>query len=113
VLLWKAYPFCAQERARNAPEKAPMTYRPETPFDNIESAREYVNQLLAATREAQGEIESEILRATDPQLARRQQALQLVKYKLNQLASHIAASRRILNDLTKLRRLLLEARKAR
>jgi hypothetical protein len=90
-----------------------MTYQPETPFDNIESAREYVNQLLAATREAQGEIESELHRAEDPQLARRHQALQLVKYKLNQLASHIAASRRILNDLTKLRRLLLEAKKAR
>jgi hypothetical protein len=90
-----------------------MTYQPETPFDNIESAREYVNQLLAATREARGEIESEILRATDPQLARRQQALQLVKYKLHQLTSHLSTSRRILNDLTKLRRLLLEARKAR
>jgi hypothetical protein len=90
-----------------------VTYQPETPFDNIESAREYVNQLLAATREAQGEIESELVRAADPQLPRRQQALQLVKYKLNQLTSHIAASRRILNDLTKLRRLLLEAKKAR
>jgi hypothetical protein len=90
-----------------------VTYQPETPFDNIESAREYVNQLLAATREAQTEIESELARAADPQLARRQQALQLVKYKLNQLTSHIAASRRILNDLTKLRRLLLEAKKAR
>ena len=89
-----------------------MTYQSETPFDNIESAREYVNQLLAATQEAQADIETEILRATDPELARRQQALQLVKYKLIQLASHIAASRRILNDLTKLRRLLLEARKA-
>ena len=31
-----------------------LCYQPETPFDNIESAREYVNQLLAATREAQG-----------------------------------------------------------
>jgi hypothetical protein len=90
-----------------------MTYQSETPFDNIESAREYVNQLLVATHEAQAEIETELHRATDPQLARRQQALQLVKYKLIQLASHIAASRRILNDLTKLRRLLLEARKAR
>ena len=90
-----------------------MTYQSETPFDNIESALEYVNQLLAATHEAQAEIETELRRATDPQLARRQQALQLVKYKLIQLASHIAASRRILNDLTKLRRLLLEARKAR
>jgi hypothetical protein len=113
VLRTKAYSFCAQAHARDAPEKAAMTYQPETPFDNIESAREYVNQLLAATREAQGEIETELRRATDPQLARRHQALQLVKYKLNQLASHIAASRRILNDLTKLRRLLLEAKKAR
>jgi hypothetical protein len=95
----------------NAPESVAMTYESETPFDNIESARDYVEQLLAAAREAQGEIEEEILRATDPQLARRQQALQLVKYKLNQLASHIDASRRILNDLTKLRRLLLEEKK--
>ena len=90
-----------------------MTYQPETPFDNIESAREYVNQLLVATREAQGEIETELGRATDPRVARRHEALQLVKYKLNQLATHIAASRRIVNDLTKLRRLLLEAKKAR
>jgi hypothetical protein len=90
-----------------------MTYQSETPFDNIESAREYVNQLLAATHEAQAEIETELHRAMDPELARRQQALQLVKYKLSQLASHISASRRVLNDLTKLRRLLLEARKAR
>lgn len=89
-----------------------MTYQSETPFDNIESAREYVNQLLEATNEAQGDIETELRRATDPQLARRLQALQLVKYKLTQLTTHLAASRRILNDLTKLRRLLLEARKA-
>jgi polyhydroxyalkanoate synthesis regulator phasin len=88
-----------------------MTYESETPFDDIENARDYVEQLLAAAREAQGEIEEEILRATEPQLARRLQALQLVKYKLNQLASHIGASRRILNDLTKLRRLLLEEKK--
>ena len=113
VLRWKAYPFqCTATRQKCAGESI-VTYQPETPFDNIESAREYVNQLLAATREAQAEIETELRRATDPQLARRQQALQLVKYKLNQLASHIAASRRILNDLTKLRRLLLEARRAR
>jgi hypothetical protein len=105
--------FVSNDHARNVPEIVSMPYQSETPFDNIESAREYVNQLLAATYEAQADIETEILRATDPELARRQQALQLVKYKLIQLATHIAASRRILNDLTKLRRLLLEARKAR
>ncbi len=69
-----------------------MSYQSETPFDNIESALEYVNHLLE-------------------ELARRKQALQLANYKLDKLSSHIAASRRILNDLRMLRRLLLEERK--
>src|SRR5258707_11481302 len=88
-----------------------MSFRSETPFDNIEGSLEYVNHLLEATREAQDQIESEILRAANPQLARRKQALQLVNYKLDKLSSHVAASRRILNDLRTLRRLLLEERK--
>ncbi len=88
-----------------------MNYRSETPFDNIESALEYVNHLFEATGEAQDQIGTEILRAANPQLARRKQALQLVNYKLDKLSSHIAASRRILNDLRTLRRLLLEERK--
>lgn len=90
-----------------------MNYQSQTPFDNIESALEYVNQLLEATREARDQVEMEILRATKPQLARRKQALQLVNYKLDKLSSHIATSRRILNDLRMLRRLLLEERKTR
>jgi hypothetical protein len=95
---------------QNVPEGAAMSYQSETPFDHIESALEYVNHLLAATREAQDQIEKELLRAVIPQLARRKQALQLVNYKLDKLSSHIAASRRILNDLRMLRRLLLEER---
>jgi hypothetical protein len=88
-----------------------VNYKSETPFDNIESALEYVNHLLDATNEAQAQIEMEILRTASPELARRKQALQLVNYKLGKLSSHIAASRRILNDLRTLRRLLLEERK--
>jgi hypothetical protein len=83
-----------------------MSYQSETPFDNIESALEYVNHLLEATREAQDEIEAQILRAASSELARRKQALQLVNYKLDKLCSHISASHRILNDLRMLRRLL-------
>lgn len=94
----------------NVSERATVNYQQETPFDNIESALEYVNHLLEATREAQDQIQTEILRA-NPQLTRRKQALQLVHYKLEKLSSHIAASRRILNDLRMLRRLLLEERK--
>jgi hypothetical protein len=88
-----------------------MRYRSETPFDNIESALEYVNHLFEATLEARDQIETEILSAANAQLARRKQALELVNYKLDKLSSHLAASRRILNDLRTLRRLLLEERK--
>jgi hypothetical protein len=88
-----------------------VNYKSQTPFDNIESALEYVNHLLEATHEAKGQIETEIPRAASPELARRKQALQLVRFKLDKLSSHIAASRRILNDLRTLRRLLLEERK--
>lgn len=88
-----------------------MSYQQETPFDNLDSAHEYVRQLLDATGEAQGDVDSEILRVQEPHLERRKQAMQLVKYKLDQLSSHVAASRRILNDLRMLRRLLLEEKK--
>ena len=43
-----------------------MNYQSETPFDNIESALEYVNHLLEATREARDQIETEILQAPNP-----------------------------------------------
>jgi len=87
-----------------------MSYQAETPFDNIESALEYVNYLLEATQEAHKQIETEIERTRDLKLARRKQALQLVSYKLTTLASHITKSRHILKDLRTLRRLLLEER---
>ena len=89
-----------------------MSHRSEAPFDNIESALEYVNLLLEAIGEAQQQVDTEVVRATDPQLARQRQALQLVSYKLVKLSSHFASSRRLLNDLGKLSRLLLEEQQA-
>jgi hypothetical protein len=88
--------------------RAAVAYQPETPFDNIESAAEYVNRLLDATEEARKQIETEIDFARDLELARRKQALQLVSYKLTQLSSHLTTGRRILNDLRMLRNLLLD-----
>ena len=92
-----------------------MPYETETPFDNIESSLEYVHYLLEATEEAQKQIETEIERTSlgtpDATLARRKQALQLVSHKLTTLATHVAKSGRILNDLRTLRRLLLQERK--
>jgi len=85
--------------------------RQETPFENIEGALEYVGFLLEASREAQKHVETEITSASKPELARKQQALQLVQYKLTVLESHMVVSKRVLNDLRKLRSLILEERR--
>jgi hypothetical protein len=80
------------------------------PFDSIESAQQFVELLAEAVEDARGEVETQIAEAAGPDLARRKQALQLVSYHLGKLATHLGASRRILNDLRSLRRLLLEER---
>ena len=89
-----------------------MKYQPETPFEHIESAIEYVDQLLGSSIEAQEDIQMELVLADAPGMERRKEALQLVSFKLEKLSGHIIASRRILNDLRMLRRLLLQERKA-
>jgi hypothetical protein len=89
-----------------------MNDKPESPFENIESALEYVDLLLAEIAEAQAQVEAEIAATGDPQLKRRKQALQLVSFNLAKLSTHFGTSRRVLNDLRTLRRLLLEERQA-
>ncbi len=84
-----------------------MAYERETPFDDIESARQYVELLAEAIEEARREVEAEM---ANPQPERRLQALQLVSFKLARLSTHIGGSSRILNDLRTLRRLLLGER---
>jgi len=87
-----------------------MSYRSETPFDNIESSHEYVSLLAAAIEEAMAEVEADIALAGADGAQRRKEALQLVLFNLNKLSGHMRGSRRILNDLRTLRRLLLEER---
>jgi hypothetical protein len=92
-----------------------MSYGQETPFDNIESSHEYVAMLAEALTEARREIEDEIRVAEKEGVLaeRRKQALLLVSYNLDKLNLHITSSRRILNDLRSLRRLLLSERAGR
>ena len=82
-----------------------------TPFDTIESARDYVDLLLEAIEETRRDVGAEIRLSTSAGGERRAQALQLVALNLNKLSSHVSKSRRVLNDLRTLRRLLLEERK--
>ena len=87
-----------------------MEHTEETPFDNIEGSHEYVAMLAEAIVEARQEIEEEVRLAAKEGAERRKQALLLVAHNLDKLNLHISASRRILNDLRTLRRLLLAER---
>ena len=88
-----------------------MSHPSETPFDNIESSHEYVSLLSEAVRTAIDEVEDDLAQATADNAGRRVEALQLVLFKLNKLNGNMTSSRRILNDLRTLRRLLLEERR--
>ncbi len=87
-----------------------MSYQSETPFDDIEGSHEYVAMLADALGEARRDVEAEIAAAEHDGADRRKQALLLVSYHLAKLNFHITSSRRILNDLRTLRRLLLAER---
>ena len=84
----------------------------ETPFDSLEGSHEYVALLAEAIEEARQDVEAEIALAVAEAADRRKEALQLVAYNLAKLNLHMTTSRRILNDLRTLRRLLLDERRA-
>jgi len=87
-----------------------MADQPATPFDSLEGALEYVGLLREALEEAQAAIAEDAALARAESATRRVEALQLVTYKLDRLSQHVGASRRLLNDLRTLRRLLMGER---
>ena len=89
-----------------------MSYKSETPFDSIESSHEYVALLAETIEEVRVDVETEIARAMEEKEVRRKEALQLVSHNLTKLSMHMTSSRRILNDLRTLRRLLLAERES-
>jgi hypothetical protein len=80
---------------------------PETPFDNVEAAHEYVGLLTEAVRQAREEVAQDVERARAEGAGRQVEALQLVAWKLERLETHLVSGRHLLNDLRRLRRLLL------
>jgi hypothetical protein len=92
--------------------KVSMSDRSETPFDSIEGSHEYVAMLAEAIEEARQDVEAEIALAEQEGAERRKEALLLVSFNLAKLDLQIKSSRRILNDLRSLRRLLLSERQA-
>lgn len=76
------------------------------PFDTIESALEYTALLRETIAESRDSVAASIAAAGAEGATRRRDALQLALYKLDQLAKHIDVSRRLMNDLRIIRRLL-------
>ena len=84
-----------------------MVQEAETHFDSLESAHQFVKVLGDVLAETRAAIADETrLAELARNGARRLEGLQLVDYKLDRLATHLDASRRLLNDLRMLRRVL-------
>ena len=87
-----------------------MPHHLDQPFDSIESAYDFVRILGSAVADAKRDLEEDIRR--ESKSSRRLDALRLAFYNLDKLELHVNRSRRILNDLRSLRRLLFEERAA-
>jgi len=87
-----------------------MSDRPETPFDNIESAEQVVKLLIEAIEQSKRDVDADIAATDGSRSERSKKALQLISSNLAKLSQHMANSCRILNHLRTLRRLLLQER---
>jgi hypothetical protein len=81
-----------------------------TPFDTVESAHEFFELLSATIAEAKQEVTADVKRERTDGDRRRLEALRVAVYNLERLEYHLVRSKRILNDLRSLRRLLLQER---
>jgi len=88
-----------------------MKYGLETPFETIESAQQFVELLIEAIGESKHDVDVDIALSKHNGSERNKKALQLVSANLAKLSEHMTTSRRILNHLRTLRRLLLEERR--
>ena len=80
--------------------------RTEVPFHSIESAHEFLALLGETIDEALDEVQQELTACTMRQQQRQVDAWRLVLFTTTKLGTHVAASRRLLNDLRTLRNLL-------
>jgi hypothetical protein len=89
-----------------------MSFKSGSPFDSIESAHEFVALLAETVRDAKRDVEADIQRESDSGAPRHLDALRTTLCSMEKLELHMNKSRRILNDLRSLRRLLFEERTA-
>lgn len=82
----------------------------EEQFETLESAHDFVALLVEIATETKRELEGDLQR--ESKTSRRLDALRIAAYKVEKLEFHLNRSRRILNDLRTLRRLLFEERES-
>lgn len=87
-----------------------MNCEPNSPFESIEGAQDYLALLAQTVVEVKRDTEADIRDKTTSGAQRQVEALRLVSYNLEKLEYHIRISRRLLNDLRTLRRLLHKER---
>ena len=86
----------------------PLASAVQTPFDSVENAQAYIQLLIETLVETKKEVAADAAASRSARSERRLQALRLVEYKLHRLEHHLTVSGRMLNDLRRLRRLLLD-----
>jgi hypothetical protein len=80
------------------------------PFDSIEGAQEYLTMVAETALDTMRDLRRDKETALQEGAARRAQAIDLAIFKLKQFNCHVYKSRRMLNDLRILRRLILNER---
>lgn len=86
-----------------------MPQRCEDTFGSIESAQEFLALLAEAIGETRRDVDAEI-QEHGTNGSRRVDALKIASYDLEVLEHHMYRSKRLLNDLRMVRRLLLQER---
>jgi len=79
-------------------------------FDSIESAQDYMYVLAETILDAMKDLKSQHEEALRDGADRKAQALALAMYKLKTLGCYVHKSRRTLNDLRTIRRLIFNER---
>ena len=82
----------------------------EQPFDSIESAQEFMNVLALTALDVIKDLGHDRERALQNGDQRRAQAIDLAIFKLKTLGCYVHKSKRTLNDLRTLRRLIQNER---
>ncbi len=82
----------------------------EQPFESIESAYDFMDVLAQMIMEAMSDLHDDHLAAVRDGQARRARAIELALFKAKTLNCYVHKSRRMLNDLRTIRRLILNER---